>query len=330
MADFGSIPSSFSSWLRTNVNNLNQVGAPSLTMPQDGLVSAVAFYAGGDGGSVTARGMVWNSSGGILIEGAALTVPAGSRSIRGQTLNQSSVSPVVYVANGTVITPGWWRDPAGGCVWSVGSGWTGYYCTNTSGSPGNFTGTSTYSGQIEAYVVYSPVSAPTATTQSATSIQSTSAVLNGAVSDGGWGAGGGGSSGWSLYLSTTPSGGSLAASGSFSGSYNPSTIVSGLNPSTTYYGQVFASNGVGVVPGGWVPFTTLAALAPIAETVGIGAMAALQATNFVQQAIHIHELVAITAAGLLVPANTLVIGPPGYGPRMIGAIQEEIVGRLRP
>jgi hypothetical protein len=110
--------------------------------------------------------------------------------------------------------------------------------------------------------------APSATTGSASSITTSSATLAGTVNDNGFAANGGGATNWQLLWNTSasPTGATVAASGTFTGSANESGSATGLPASTTLYFSIVAYNTEGTTYGSWVSFTTLTPVTPPTTT----------------------------------------------------------------
>lgn len=265
-------------WAESGSNTENQIGCSALTMPVNGIITDVVFYAKGYTGSVVAQGCVWSTSGTLLGAGGACTLPSagGSGGINAQQWNDSG-GINLYLTSGTQIGVGWWRQPGGSCVWSNQSG-TGYYGSNTAAAPTTFSATSLGSNtQPLVFVIYTPATAPTVATSAATNITATSAVLNGTVNPNGAGTWGmfvwgntaakavNGASGAS-YL-----GGAVSAAGEVMGNgTNPlllSMTLSGLSPGTEYYFSIYANQASDSNPeaGSVLNFTTLAT-APYAPT----------------------------------------------------------------
>ena len=157
MPTFGQNPGSFNSFSFSGLNNLNQVGTSLQSMPATGTIYSVSAYFGGDGASVTAQRLIWDSSGNILAQTASFSAPSGSHSSGGQSLQTQNLSTPLYLASGTQVYIGFWRAPSGGAVWSfnTASG-TWNDDTNTSGSPGSFTGLTSNTGQLQALATYVP------------------------------------------------------------------------------------------------------------------------------------------------------------------------------
>lgn len=155
MSTFGQNPGSFNSFAFSGLNNLNQVATSLQSMPATGTIYSVSAFFGGDGASVNARMVVWDSSGNILAQSATFSAPSGSRSTGGQSLQTQNLATPLYLASGTQVYIGFWRDPGGGAVWSfnTASG-TWDENTNTSGSPGAFTSLTSNTGQLEAFATY--------------------------------------------------------------------------------------------------------------------------------------------------------------------------------
>ena len=260
---------SFSNYFYSETNTENQIGTALLTMPANGYVTQIAFYAGGYYGSnVLAAGMIWDGSGNVLAGSAGITLPAGSLGVGSQAWNYAGISNF-YIASGTTIRIGWWRDASKGAVWSVGGGGSSYYGTVQS-APGSFGSGTSMSNQIGAYLVYTPATPPTVVTNAASSITTTSAVLNGTVNPNGvqtsmqyyWGT----TSGLGSYLSGTANNGDLSVGSGSSAVSEPRTL-SGLTAGTTYYFAIEAnqSSSTNVEVGSTLNFTTLTA-APLAPT----------------------------------------------------------------
>lgn len=155
MATFGQNPGSFNSFAFSGLNNLNQVGTSLQTMPAAGYVYSVSAFFGGDGAAVNARMVIWDSSGNILAQSATFSAPSGTRSSGGQSLLSANLTTPLLLVATTQVFIGFWRDPAGGAVWSfnTASG-TWDENTNTSGSPGAFTGLTSNTGQLQAFATY--------------------------------------------------------------------------------------------------------------------------------------------------------------------------------
>jgi len=157
VSTFGQNPGSFNSFAFSGLNNLNQVGTSLQTMPATGTIYSVSAFFGGDGSAVNAQMVIWSSAGSILAQSATFSAPSGSRSSGGQSLLTQNLATPLYLASGTQVFIGFWRAPSGGAVWSfnTGSG-TWNEDTNTSGSPGAFTGLSSNTGQLQAFATYVP------------------------------------------------------------------------------------------------------------------------------------------------------------------------------
>ena len=155
MAEVGSHPGSWNSFQFSGLSTFNEIAAAA-TMPADGDISSISCFVGGDGGSVTARFCIWRSSDGVLLaQTGSFTLASGSRSSGGQSWVTQSLGTPLHVANGTGLYIGWWRDPAGGAVWSLLTPGSFSKKTDTSGSPGTFSSpTSDASGQLGAYATY--------------------------------------------------------------------------------------------------------------------------------------------------------------------------------
>ncbi len=255
MATFGYTTQPGSSWQWSGSNTENQVATPLLTMPAGGgTVTSIVFYAKGYNTTTTAAGVLWNSSGGVMVTGSTVSLPnEGGGAVGGQQWNTSGISSGYYIPGGTQFRIGWWRNPSQSCVWSTGSG-TSYGCTNTSGSPGGFSQTYSF-GSVGAYINYSTTAAPSVSDNAPSSITSTSVYLSGTVNPNGL------STTYQFQYGTTSSYGSgttQASAGSGATGQGVSATVSGLSPSTTYYWQLVASNADGTTSVAGANFTTSA------------------------------------------------------------------------
>lgn len=157
MAQIGSQPGSWNSFAFTGLNTLNQVGMGTFSMPEAGRINQLACFFGGHTAAVNARLVLWSSAGAIVAQSATFSAPKGSGSSGGQSW-QTATIPDVLAASGTAYYVGFWRDPAADAEWSIltGSG-TWQENTNTSGSPGAFTGLTSNAGAVGAYATYVPL-----------------------------------------------------------------------------------------------------------------------------------------------------------------------------
>lgn len=154
MPDVGSHPGSWNSFQFSGLNTFTEVSVAA-TMPADGTISSVSCFVGGDGGSVNAQFAIWRQSDGALLASTStFSLGSGSRSSGGQSWVTQSLSSPLFVANGTGIYIGWYRDPSGGAVWSMLTAGSFLKRTET-GSLGSFTSPTTDSGgQLGAYATY--------------------------------------------------------------------------------------------------------------------------------------------------------------------------------
>lgn len=158
MAQIGSQPSSWNSFAFTGLNNLNQVGMGTFSMPEAGRITSVACFFGGHTAATNARLVLWDSSGNILAQTATFSVAQGSGGSGGQSWQTQSLTSPVLAASGAAYYIGFWRDPAKDAEWSINTAsGTWYDNTNTSGSPGAFTGLTSNSGSVGAYATYVPL-----------------------------------------------------------------------------------------------------------------------------------------------------------------------------
>ncbi len=261
MSTLGASPS-FNSWYWYGTNVMNQVWMGWYTMPVTGVVTGISFYADSYSGSTTFQGIVWNSSGGVYFGGSTVSCGAGGQSVGGQHWHTSAVSNVT-VPSGTSIGIGWWRSPGGSMLYSAGpSGSPNAYGNGPVSAPSAQTGGTALGYQVGAYITYSQVSAPTATTSAASNISSTGAQLNGSINPEGTA-----TNGYFNWGTTTAYGNSTAQQGMGSGTSAAAIAqaISGLAPLTTYHYQVVATSAGGTVYGADQQFTTLGA-APYAPT----------------------------------------------------------------
>jgi hypothetical protein len=118
-----------------------------------GIVTDLYVYVAGDGASVTGQYVIWGASA-ILWQSGNLTIPAGSRSIGGQSWQHVAV-PNVFIAGGTPINIGWWTS--GNVVWTVENSGGGTWYLHSQSSPGPISGSNTEGGgNPGAYLVYTP------------------------------------------------------------------------------------------------------------------------------------------------------------------------------
>ena len=125
---------------------------PTLNLPTGGgIVTDCYVYVGGDGAAVTGQLVIWGGSA-ILWQSGNITIPAGSRSVRGQNWVHQSV-PNVYMGSGTLHI-GWWSS--GNVVWTMyATGSTGYLRSQS--VPGAISGSNVEGGGSPgAYLVYTP------------------------------------------------------------------------------------------------------------------------------------------------------------------------------
>ena len=252
MSTFGSAPT-FTNFRYYEGSSDNQAATDLLTMPEDGLVTGIAFYASSVSGysPTTFYGEVWGSGGAEICATAGVSVGAGSLAVGGQSWVTTSVAST-YIAAGTQIYIGWARASGGSMLFSTGSG-TGYVASGS--SPGNL-GSLSGIGSIGAYIIYTPVAPPGALTTSPSGLSSTAATLNGQVDPQGldtvyqfqWALSS------STMTNSSPS--SPADIGNGTSAVDLSANLTGLVANTTYYYQIAASNAAGAVTGGILSFTT--------------------------------------------------------------------------
>ena len=154
MPTLGNDPSSFSTFVYSELNTENVVTGPTVTMPAPGgNVTEIGVYVNGYTGTVKVQGAIWGSNGLLLYATPPTTAPQGSATVGGQSWITWSVSNL-WLSPGPYYI-GWWRDPNASSVWSLTSGT--YYTGATPGSSGagNLPTMSSQSGDPGAYLVYS-------------------------------------------------------------------------------------------------------------------------------------------------------------------------------
>jgi len=260
MATLGSSPT-WNAWQQSVAATANVVSTSGYTMPGvGGVATAVVIYVGNAPGYSGASyyASIWEGSTLVAHSAATSGLPTGSPAAGGQSWQTLSLTSPYFLAGGTSYQFGWQRTTgaSSGSVWSSNTGGTGY--TSYEASPPGNLGSTTTVGAPGAYVIYTPVAVPTATTDAATSIMLTSATLNATFNDGGMSAAGGGATDWYLYYSTSNTGPwTLAGSGTFSGtSVAEAANITGLTGSTTYYFYATCTNAVGTVSGSTLSFET--------------------------------------------------------------------------
>ena len=244
MSTLGSTPS-WNSYRFYLVNVENQATTGAYTMPENGVITAVVFYASSDPSNSPTNfvGCVWlNGNAALLCSGSVVSVGAGSESVGGQGwVTSGGINQ--FCGAGTQIKIGWTRAPGGSMLFSLNTGGEGYVAQG--GNPGNL-GTLEPVGQIGAYIVYTPVSAPGATTSAATGVTTTAATLNGSVTPNGT------DTTYSFQWGTDTSYGNTTAAGdagSGTSAVSVSANLSSLTPGTTYHFRVVASNAAGTTYG---------------------------------------------------------------------------------
>lgn len=156
MAQIGSQPSSWSTFQFSGLNTNNQVGMGTFAMPEAGRINQLSCFFGGHTAAVTARLVLWDSSGNIVAQSGSFSAAKGSGGTGGQAW-QTQAIPDVLASSGAAYYVGFWRDPAKDAEWSIAAGGTWRENTNTSGSPGAFTGLTSNSGGVGAYATYVPL-----------------------------------------------------------------------------------------------------------------------------------------------------------------------------
>jgi hypothetical protein len=140
------------SWDFSQVNSDNVIGtAETYTVPGGGIyVNSISIYMGGYSAAVTVEFAIWNASTGALIVASAATSVGQGLSLK--TLNVAQT----FIAAGTSIRVGFWRQQNQDAMWGVGSSGSFNFATNQSGVVNPTSGcTSPYvCGHIQAYASY--------------------------------------------------------------------------------------------------------------------------------------------------------------------------------
>lgn len=122
-----------------------------------GRIDSVNVYAGGWTGTCDAHLCIWDGALNLLWASGLISLPTAS----GTGANQQGLVTVsglaVDIAAAGGLNIGLWRDPAGKFVYSRDG--NSSYAKGTNAGPGNFTGLTTSTGTLTAYVTYTP--APT-------------------------------------------------------------------------------------------------------------------------------------------------------------------------
>lgn len=260
MATLGSSPS-FNSYRFSDTGSScatapNQVQTGTYSMPTAGWVTGVVFYADGDTGSSTLFGAVWDGSGTLIGDANGVSCPAGSKSISGQAWHTGTAA--FFLASGAAIRIGWTKATSATMVWSENGSSGGVW--GFGGNPGAFSSCGGV-GAIGAYIVYNPISNPSATSNAASGVGSTTATLNGTVGDGGQnGSGDPNHSAYHFQYGTDPglAGATSTSPVNFDGTGQAaSQSLTGLTANTTYYFRVVAVNDAGSTNGSILSFSTL-------------------------------------------------------------------------
>lgn len=119
-----------------------------------GIITDVWAYFAGDGAAISANLLVWKAN--SIIVNAGVSVGSGSRAVNGQAW-QHAGGLSVYCAPTNDFGIGWWS--AGHVVWTGNGGFAYFRRTASPTGAGSFDGTE--GASPHAYVVYTPVSAPT-------------------------------------------------------------------------------------------------------------------------------------------------------------------------
>jgi hypothetical protein len=153
--NLGATGAATSSWDWSGVNADNEVFTDAvITVPAGGIyINKISVYMGGHTVSVGTKLCVWNRGSGALIVSGAQTTYGVGRALRTQSVAST------FVAAGTTLCVGFWRDKSKDAEWGVAASGTFRYKSNQS-APGSISGFSTCApsyicGSIQAYVTYS-------------------------------------------------------------------------------------------------------------------------------------------------------------------------------
>ncbi len=246
MPTFGSTSTPGSTWDWSGSNTETQLAKYLGTMPEDGYVNEIFFYAAGYTTTPVAQGVLWDGNGNVICAGAQVTLPLKGGGVGAQQWNGSG-GLSHFVAAGTALYAGWWRDPSKDCAWSLGSG-SSLATSDSIDSPHTLSGDFGLSGAIGAYISYTPANPPIIATQAASGLSGSGAQLNGQVNPNGldttWYFEYGLTTGYGSQIPATP-----VDAGSGTSAVAVDEVLSGLSPGTWHF-QLVATNAAGTVYGG--------------------------------------------------------------------------------
>lgn len=152
-ASMGETSAATSSFDFSAVNSDNVIGtAATFVVPAGGLtIKQIFAYMGGHTSPVNTRLCVWNAGTGALIVDSALFTAGTGRALQGQ-----NVTPT-FVAAGTSIRIGFWRQQSQNAEWGVAASGSFNYATNQPSDgtqPGNGCVGPYVCGHIQAYITY--------------------------------------------------------------------------------------------------------------------------------------------------------------------------------
>lgn len=156
-ATVGQASAGFSSFDNSGLNTDNEIGLLNVAVasPIAGRIRTLAAFFGGDGVSVNAILVGWDSVAFTPdAKSPQFSAPSGSHSTGGQTLNiQNTDGTAPVIGQGRSQYFGWWRDASSSAVWSVRG--TGSFRRATSASlgnaPGSVCGGAYVCGDIQAF-----------------------------------------------------------------------------------------------------------------------------------------------------------------------------------
>lgn len=97
---------------RSNTGSNNQVGM-KITMTEPGLIQRLHVYVAGNGGTITGRLVLWNSSRAVVADTGDITFSAaGGTGVNQQAFQAADLTTPYAAASGEVLYIGFWRTPA--------------------------------------------------------------------------------------------------------------------------------------------------------------------------------------------------------------------------
>lgn len=152
-ANLGETAAANSSFNFSGANTDNEVGTDNtFTVPAGGItVSSISENMGGHTGAVNTRFVIWNASSGAKIVSSATFAAA-----KGRSLKTKAITPV-FIAAGTVLRIGFWRQQSQDAEWGVAAAGTFRYHSNVgneNAQPNLVCAPAYVCGHIQAYITY--------------------------------------------------------------------------------------------------------------------------------------------------------------------------------